>query len=433
MEQAPADRPRRDRDEEPLVTIAFRRTIKRWRADAATPEFGRMLLYQSSGAAGDTLIALALAGSLFFSVPETTARGRVALYLLLTVAPFAIVAPFLAAFLDRHRGAMRLWMVGSSAARALFAWLLSTRLHSLYLFPLAFGILVFSRSALVVRGAVLPQLIPEGRSLVNANASLSRVSAIAGMVAAIPGAALLRWPGVGTELVLAAVVYFVGVVPAIRLPSLRGRRQLRDRMGARERLRFPVIRQAVVATAGLRFLVGFLVFHLAFAVRREDLGGSIGLGLLIAAAAAGSLVGALLAPRLRRRLMEEGILLASLVLAGIAGVLIGRWFGTATAVLLVLAFSISSGASKVAFDSIVQRETPEGARGWAFARFEAGLQLAWVGGALIPIVPAIPAGTGVFAAGVLANVLAMVYLLGRHRIARPGSGRAPAEPADPRG
>ena len=106
--------PQRPRDEEPLVRIAARRAVRRMREDAATPEFGRMLLYQAFGAAGDALVALALAGSLFFSVPESTARDRVALYLLLTMAPFAIVAPLLSKWLDRHRGSMRIAMIIAS-------------------------------------------------------------------------------------------------------------------------------------------------------------------------------------------------------------------------------------------------------------------------------------------------------------------------------
>jgi MFS family permease len=176
------------------------------------------------------------------------------------------------------------------------------------------------------------------------------------------------------------------------------------------------MRQAVLATTGIRFLVGFLVTHLAFAIKREEFGGSIGLGLLIGAAATGGLIGALLAPRMRRRLKEEGILVTGLVIAGIAGLLVGRYFSAISAAVLVFAFGVTAGATKVAFDSIVQRETPEGARGWAFARFEAGLQFAWVIGAIIPIVPSIPAGPGVFAAGVAANVLALVYVIGRHRL-----------------
>jgi hypothetical protein len=409
--QPPGDPP----DEEPLVRIAARRAVRRIREDAATPEFGRMLLYQAFGAAGDALVALALAGSLFFSVPESTARDRVALYLLLTMAPFAIIAPLLSAWLDRHRGSMRFAMIIASVGRAVCAWLLTDQLDSLLLFPLAFLILVLSRATIVVRGAVLPQLIPEGRSLVDANASLSRASALAGIAAGLPGLAILKWWGTDPELILAAIVYICGVVPAIRLPAIKGQRNLEERIDARMGARSVSIRQAIVSAAGMRFLVGFLVFHLAFSLRREDFT-SFGLGLLVGSAALGGLFGALIAPRLRRALKEEGILVATLFIAGISGVLVGRYFTVYTAGALVFAFGVASGAAKVAFDSIVQRETPEGARGWAFARSEAYLQLAWVAGAFVPLWPTIPAGPGVVAAGIAANLLAILYVFGRLRV-----------------
>ena len=376
-----------------------------------------LILFQGAGAAGDALVALALAGTLFFSVPEETARGRVALYLALTVAPFAVIAPLLSRVLDLHRGGLRWALVVAAAGRCALAWWMATRLDSLYLFPLAFGILLLSRGATVVRGAVLPHLVPEEDALVAANASLTRFSAIAGIVAVGPGLLVARFIGNATVLSIGAIVYGLGVLPAFRLPSPKGRRLLVETMSARKLARSVTVRQATVASAGMRFLVGFLVFHLAFALRRED-AGSIGLGLLIGAAAVGGLAGSLVAPPLRRRLAEESIIVASLVVAGAAGLLVGRWFSLVAAAALVFFIGMTSGTAKLAFDSIVQRVTPEGARGWAFARFESILQLAWVGGAVIPLILPIPSGPGVAGAGITAALLAAVYALGRHLVAR---------------
>jgi hypothetical protein len=404
-----------DHDDDPLLAIVFRRALRGLRRDAGTPEFGRLLLVQAAGAAGDALVALALAGSLFFSVPETTARGRVGLYLALTMAPFAVVSPLLSRVLDRFRGSLRWAMVVSTLARGVLAYLLATRLDSLYLFPIAFGVLVMSRASLVVRGAALPTLVPEGRALVTANATLSKTAALAGLIAGLPGIALVKWPGVHFELLIASLVYACGAIPALRLPSAKGRRRVDEQLDARSSARSVSIRQALVSMAGLRLLVGFLVFHLAFALRREDFG-SLGLGLLVGSAALGGLIGAILAPRLKRALREEGILVVSLVVAGLAGLLVGRWFSLFSSGLLVFAFGTAGGTAKVAFDAIVQREMPEGARGWAFARFESLLQLAWVAGAAVPLAVAIPAGPGVFGAGVAANLVAMLYIAGRRSL-----------------
>lgn len=407
-----ADRP--GSDEEPLLRIAVRRTARRLRAQATTPAFGRFLVFHASGAAGDALIALALAESLFFQVPGTEARGRVALYLALTVAPFAVVAPFLSRFLDRHRGSMRAALVVAAVGRGTLAWLLAPRLDSALLFPIAFGVLVLSRATLVVRGALLPSLTPEHGSLVEANSALSKAGALAGMVAVVPGVILTRWIDPHVELLLTALVYYVGVLPALRLPAPRGRRTISEQLGARRAMRSLSFRQAVVVATGMRFLVGFLVFHLAFALRREE-SSALGLGLLIGSAAVGTLVGAALAPRLRRGMREEGILLVTMCAAALVGLVVGYWFSVQTAAILVFVFGVASGAGKVAFDSLVQKGTSEAGRGFAFARYESILQLAWVAGGLIPLLLAIPSGVGVASAGVVAAILALLYAVGRRK------------------
>lgn len=407
MPQAPPD-------EEPLIRIALRRVIRRARAQATTPELGRFLLFHASGAAGDALLAIALAGSLFFSVPTAEARGRVALYLALTVAPFAVVTPFLSRFLDRHRGSLRLAIVIAALGRAGLAWTLASRLDSLYLFPIAFGILVLSRAATVVRGALLPRLVREEGSLVQANSSISKTGAVAGMAAILPGVALIRLSGDRAELLLAALTYLAGVIPAIRIPGGRGQRDITERLEARRALRARAMRQAVVMATGMRLLIGFLVFHLAFALRRES-PGSAQLGLLIACAAAGTLLGAIVVPRFALRLREEGVLFATMAIAGLAALVAGQWFSVSAAAILVFVFGTVSGAAKLAFDALVQRNTSEAGRGWAFARFESILQLAWVLGGLVPVVVSIPAGGGVTGAGVLAVVLALLFVIGRRR------------------
>jgi drug/metabolite transporter (DMT)-like permease len=63
----------------------------------------------------------------------------------------------------------------------------------------------------------------------------------------------------------------------------------------------------------------------------------------------------------------------------------------------VVAAAVSVGASsgRLAFDSLVQRDAPEAARGRTFARFETRFQLAWVGGAFIPAaIPRLPGRLG---------------------------------------
>ena len=108
--------------------------------------------------AGDTLFAVSLAGSLFFSISPRAAKDKVLLYLLLTMAPFAVVAPALGPLIDRSRGARRAMVVTSALGRALLCPFLARDIHTLLLFPEAFLMLVLSKVYLVTKGAIVPEI-----------------------------------------------------------------------------------------------------------------------------------------------------------------------------------------------------------------------------------------------------------------------------------
>src|ERR1700686_2690396 len=115
--------------------------------------FGRLALTHVLMTAGDTLFAVSLAGSLFFSISPTAAKDKVLLYLLLTMGPFAVVAPALGPVIDRSRGARRATVVASAALRAVVCLIMANGLKSLLLFPEAFPMLVLSKVYLVTKGS----------------------------------------------------------------------------------------------------------------------------------------------------------------------------------------------------------------------------------------------------------------------------------------
>jgi MFS-type transporter involved in bile tolerance (Atg22 family) len=119
---------------------------------------GRLSLVQVAMLAGDTLVTISLAGSLFFSISPTEAKSKVFYYLLFTLAPFAIVSPLLGPLIDRSRGARRAMVVFSAVGRAVLCPLMALNVHSLLLFPLAFLVLVLSKLYLVTRGALVPEV-----------------------------------------------------------------------------------------------------------------------------------------------------------------------------------------------------------------------------------------------------------------------------------
>src|SRR4051794_37292863 len=131
--------------------------------------FTRLARHHALATAGDTFIALALAGSLFFSIDPDAARWRVALYLVLTVAPFSVVSPLIGPAIDRTRGGRRLMVILSSAARALVCLLMIRHVDSLWLFPEAFAVLVLSKGYQVAKSALVPTLVRTDGELVEAN------------------------------------------------------------------------------------------------------------------------------------------------------------------------------------------------------------------------------------------------------------------------
>ena len=84
------------------------------------------------------------------------------MYLLLTMGPFAVVAPALGPLIDRSRGARRAMVVASAVGRAALCPFLARDIHSLLLFPEAFAMLVLSKVYLVTKGALVPEMAALG-------------------------------------------------------------------------------------------------------------------------------------------------------------------------------------------------------------------------------------------------------------------------------
>ena len=60
----------------------------------------------------DAAMAVALANTLFFAAASAESKGKVALYLLITIAPFAVIAPLIGPALDRLQHGRRVALAG---------------------------------------------------------------------------------------------------------------------------------------------------------------------------------------------------------------------------------------------------------------------------------------------------------------------------------
>ncbi|MCB1027030.1 MAG: hypothetical protein KDB24_04620 [Microthrixaceae bacterium] len=372
--------------------------------------FARLAVAHALSTAGDAVVAIALANTLFFQVDPTDARGRVLLYLLFTMAPFALVGPFIGPAMDRVPGGHRLVILASALGRMVIAFaLISSADGGLLLFPEAFMVLVLGKTYQVGKAALVPTTVRSDGELVEANSKLQLLSGLAGAAAAIP-AGLASLVGPEAVLALGGVVFFAASLAAIRVPDPRKPTERSEPSSAAELNSLPV-QTAAAAMSWLRGVVGFVSFLLAFALRRPPdaapVGRTVGevvgsgadyvpnvpdgpyptwyFGAIVVAAVVGGLAGSALAPRLRARAREGAILTGSMVvvaLSALLGLVLPGVFG-----MMFLSAGVAAGAAvgKQAFDALVQAGAPDVDRGRVFARFESQFQLVWVLGAALAV------------------------------------------------
>ena len=420
-----------------LVGAGARRIGAASRAGGADESGLSRLIWAHCGHyAADAMIAVCLAGTIFFSAARSEQRAQVALYLLVTMAPFAVVAPFVGPALDRLQRGRRLALAATALGRGLLVWIMAAQFHNgLALYPAAFGALVLSKAYAVLRGACLPRVLPPGMTLVSANARLSMF----GLGAAAVGGGLLAGLISITDsyplaLRLTALVCVVAAVLSLRLPagvdSSEGeieatvvRSDQRGRIWQGQSLGGHVV-TALRAAGALRALSGFLTLFLAFYIQSTETGtaAAVALSGLVAAAAGGSVAGTALGARMTLT-RPDPVLLASIGGVAVVALVASLSFSLSTAILVAAAAGVANALGKLCLDAIIQREVPDALRASAFARSETLLQLAWVagGGLGIALPPNGPLGFAV-AAGLLVVSFAAT-VVGRRRSLRPRSRR----------
>jgi hypothetical protein len=372
--------------------------------------FRDLAVTQAFSTASDTFVALGLAGTLFFSVPSAEARGNVALYLLLTVAPFAVIGPGLGRILDRTPVATRTVLVSAALGRAVLAALLVGSTGSLWLFPAAFGLLVFSRVHGITRNSLLPLALDAPRALVAANARLAWIGVLAGGVAAGLGFGALWVLDANGPLVLAAVTAALAGFFGRRLPEPDGEASRIHALGPAVPLHLPrTVRLAQLATAGVRACNGFLLLLMAFELQQAD-AGLLDFGALLAAAGGGFAIASRIVPAAERRIREEPMVVAALAITAAAAFGAGLWFGLVAAAALAGVAGLAWGVAKLAFDGLLQSTVPTSRRGAAFTRSETWFSVAWVLGAIVPTAIPMPITLGLALAGFGALAAQIVYV-----------------------
>lgn len=388
--------------------------------------FARLALAHAVGVCGDVFVTVSLADSIFFSAATSTARPKVLLYLLLTMAPFAVVAPVLGPALDRTRGGRRIAIAASCLGRAALALLMADFIDDLLLYPLAFGSLVLSKGQSIAKSALVPAVVGHPDELVMANSRLALIGVLGGIVAGPIAAIVLKLAGAEWVLRTGSVVFLAGVIAALAIP--RAPRVGGDETDAqREVLHAPSIVVAGSAMALVRGVVGFMTFFAAFVLKKQGEPAWV-FGLVLLASGIGNGLGTLAAPPLRRRLREEWILAGSILVPAVPLVFAARAYGRASLAFAAGAVAACAALGRLAFDSLVQRDGAEAARGRAFARFETRFQLVWVFGGVLAVVFIGGGRAGIFLVALTLLFGGLSYLGAVHR-----QERARAAPAENRG
>lgn len=359
-------------------------------------------------AAGDAVMAVALADSMFIGVPTGEARGKVILFLLLSMAPFAVVGPMIGPRIDRMRGGQRMVIMVVGVLRAMVLAGMAFNYDSVTLFPLAFSALVLSKTYAISKTAVVPLVVESDAELVDANSRLGKTAGIVGFVAAVP-AFLLQYLGTQITLLAGSAVFVAATVAAVQLP--------RDKSVAAgpvtkiewDELHSPYVVRSATIMKVLRGAAGWLFFHLAFWLNDQD-AGTVWFGLCVSVGALATLAANTVAPHVRRRMNVEAMLLATPLALALTGAF-AAWRGSIVAGIVLTGVVNAAGAfGRLAFEATIQRDAPDANRARTLARYETHNQLAWALAGVIPVLWT-PSGAAGFAAIGVAGAVGSIFFV----------------------
>jgi hypothetical protein len=373
-----------------------------WRSRDAIDGYA---LVHFASVGGDALLAIALADSVFFSLPVDESRLKVAAYLAFTMLPLALAGPLLVPLLDRT-GPRRAVTVIAAAGRAILALLLAPRLDTPLLFLFALGILVLSKVHAITKNGLTMAYASRDEGLMRANARLGRIAVAGAIVMAPLGWLFLQiWGGAG-PIYLAAIAWTAAAALTLRLPHPTTKGAPPTALGPRGRV--PSLTGPAIGAIGLRAASGFLLFLLAFALRTADVSPA-GFALVAGAAVLGGFLADIVAPRLPTTTREEAVVIACVSAACVGALLAFRLFGVPLATVYALLAGAATEFGRLAFQSLMQRAAPAGALGRVFVRYEVFFQLAWVAGAFVPALLPIDFRLGILLLAGFYGVLGAAY------------------------
>ena len=373
--------------------------------------FRRLARTHALIAIGDVAMYGAVAGEVLSLGPDAQ-RSAVLRYLIVSFAPFVVVAPLIGPTIDRIPGGRKMVMQITAVVRACLYVLMAFHTDDILLYPLVFVALVMQKTYAVSKSAIVPSVVRNDDELVEANSKLGLISGLVGALAIGPLLGLGHFSATAA-LMVGVAAFIVATASARQLPGEAIAPKPPER-AEREELRSSGIVLASAAMMSIRGVIGFLTFHLLFWLREDY--GLAQFGIAAGASTLGSMGGNIVAPRLRRALREEVMLTIALTVIAGAGIFAASTGGLGTAIAVAFVANFSAAISRLAFDSIVQRDAPDANQGRAFARYETRFQLAWVLAALPPVFFTLPGQVGFLVVGLVGTFAAASYLIGSRAV-----------------
>ncbi len=332
-------------------------------------------------AAGDAFVSVSLAGSLFFNVSPNASRQQVLLYLLITMAPLAVLSPLVGPAVDRFRSSQRFVASAFFVSRGVFCLILAVTLLQVAFYPVVLLLLIASKASGIVKQTLVQTLVDDPEELVATNARLARFASVTAALGVVAASVVFAAAGAEWSLRVGAVLFaLAGAVVLWARPRSTVAATPDDVEYAETHL--PTVVVSSIGLLAIRAAVGFFIFTLAFTLRRSSEPALV-YGLAAAAYGIGAFVGHTAATVLRRWFTEEQLIGLALALPAVftaIGIL-----GASVPLLIVTSglVGLSTTLGRNAFDGLLQRRAPEALLGRAGARYETRFQLAWVFGGVL--------------------------------------------------
>ena len=413
-------------------------------------DFRRLLLTRLFSQFGDGVFQAALAGTVLFNPQRAAEPVDIAAGFAVLLLPYSLVGPFAGVWLDRwsRRQVLLRANVVRAALVAVVAALVLGGVEGTAFYVAGLAVFSVNRFVLSALSAGLPHTTDEP-SLVSANALSTTSGGVSTVVGG--GAAILALELTGSGNLGYAAVALAAAVPYLAAATVAGgfsrvhlgpdhmlasvhrsaRDSVRDTVlcmveGARHVAARPRAAAALLAIGVHRLCYGVFTLMTLLLYRNTFESGSglfptgiLGLGQVVAAAALGTLLAAVVTPPVVRRIGTTHWIPLLLVGGGVAQLAIGLRFVPAAVVLVGLLLGFVAQAVKICVDTTLQETVEDDYRGRVFSVYDTLFNVTFVVALLLGALTLPPSG---ISAPMLVAV-AVGYLVAAVTYARITHGR----------